>query len=132
MSMVDTDERRGWVGKSDRSSELKVSLYGSVSQNPHWKFFLAAADRKSAPIGSVAPLAVAVLLVGGVEFHPLDGCARPRERWSTSSERPWRCSPAVRRKLQLWHPRPTVDPTVPFSPNTFSHTQPPPTYREII
>jgi hypothetical protein len=66
-----TDEGRGWVGKSDRGSDLKDAGYGSFDRNPPNMFIPAAADLVSTPRYRAAPLAAAVLLAVGVELHPL-------------------------------------------------------------
>jgi hypothetical protein len=73
--MVGTDERRGWVGKSNWGSDLKGAGYGCFNRNPPYMFILAGADIKSAPPDHVAPLAAIVLLADDVELRPLDGYA---------------------------------------------------------
>ena len=78
--MVGTDEGSGWVGNSDRGSDLKGAGYGILSQNHPYMVFPAAADLKSALPSHAAPVAAAILLAIGVELHPLDGFARPLER----------------------------------------------------
>jgi hypothetical protein len=70
MSIVGTDERRGWVEKLDRGTDLNGAGYGRFIRNPPHKGFLAAADLKSAPLDHVAPLAAAVILAAFVELHP--------------------------------------------------------------
>jgi hypothetical protein len=69
--MVGTDERRGWVGKSDRGSDLKGAGYGRFNRNPPYIFLPAAANAKSATPYRAAPFAAAVLLAFGVELQPL-------------------------------------------------------------
>jgi hypothetical protein len=70
-SMVGTNKGRGWVGESDRGSDLKDAGYRSFNQNPSYLVFPAAADLILTPPYRAAPLAAAVLLVSGVELHPL-------------------------------------------------------------
>jgi hypothetical protein len=121
LSMVGTDEGRGWVGKSDRGSDLKDAGYGSFKQNPPYTLIRSATDLILAPPYRAAPLAAAVLLADGVELHPMDRYAGHEERWPTSSERPFvgllsvcplpspthtshPCSvPTLRQKLLQWH-----------------------------
>jgi hypothetical protein len=69
--MVGTDEGKGWVGKSDRGSDLKNAGYGNFNQNPTYMVFSAAADLIPTPPDRAAPLAAAVFLVANVELHPL-------------------------------------------------------------
>jgi hypothetical protein len=77
--MVGTDEGRGWVGKSNRGSDLKGAGYGLFNRNTPYMIFPAAADLKLAPPYRAAPLAAAVLSDAGVKFHPMDRYALPHE-----------------------------------------------------
>jgi hypothetical protein len=70
LSMVGTDEGSGWVGNSDRGSDLKGAGYGIFSETLRTWFFPAAADLESALLNRAAPLDAVVLLVAGVELHP--------------------------------------------------------------
>jgi hypothetical protein len=67
--MVGTDTRRGWVGKSDRGSNLKGAGYVCFTR-PLYMFFPAAADLKSVPLDRVVPLAAAVLIAASIELNP--------------------------------------------------------------
>jgi hypothetical protein len=68
--MVGTDERRGWVRKTNRGSNLKGAGYGRFNRSPPYMSIPAAADQESATPDRAAPLASAVLLAIGVELHP--------------------------------------------------------------
>jgi hypothetical protein len=129
--MVGTDKGRGWVGKSDLGTDLKGAGYGRFNRNPPHMVFPAAADLKSALPYRAAPLAAVVLLGAGVELHPLDGFARPHERWSTSTECP---SLAL---LPGWPPPTPTPASRRLSVRTLlakniSQTTPPPSDRESI
>jgi hypothetical protein len=69
--MADADEERGWVGKSDRGSDLKNVGYGSFNRTPPHMVFPATAVLISAPPDLAAPRAAGVYLAVGVELHPL-------------------------------------------------------------
>jgi hypothetical protein len=76
--MVGADERRGWVRKADRGSDLKGAGYGRFNRNPPYAVFPEAFDLKPAPRDRAAHLAAAVLLpASGRAPTPLDGYARP-------------------------------------------------------
>jgi hypothetical protein len=66
MLMAETDERIGYMVKSDRGSHLK----GRFNRSPPYKVFLAAAEVKSEPQDRATLLAVVVFLSVGVKFHP--------------------------------------------------------------
>jgi hypothetical protein len=70
LSMMGIDERRGWVGKSDRGSDPEGAGYGRFDQNPPCMGIPTAADLISAPPYRAASLAVAILFADGVELHP--------------------------------------------------------------
>jgi hypothetical protein len=76
--MVRTDKGRIWVGESDWGSDFKGVGYERINRNPPYMVFPAAAGLKSALPDHSVPLAAAILLAVGVEFHPLDGSTRPQ------------------------------------------------------
>jgi hypothetical protein len=78
--MVGTAEGRGWVGKSDRGSDIKGPGCGRFNRNPPYMTFPAAADLESASLNYAAPLAATFHLAVSVEFHPMDVSARTQER----------------------------------------------------
>ena len=71
LSMVGTDEGRGWVGKTYRGFDFKNAGYGSFNRNPPYMGFPAATNLISAPLDRAAPFAALVLLVVDFELHPL-------------------------------------------------------------
>jgi hypothetical protein len=63
------------VGILYRGFDLKGAGYGRFNRSPPYMGFQAATDLKSAPPDRAASLVADVLLVAGVEHHPLDGYA---------------------------------------------------------
>jgi hypothetical protein len=105
--MVGTDERRGWVGKSDRGSDLKGAGYGSFSQNLPYMFFPAATDQPLAPLDRAPPPAVAILLATSLHMSSSTPWVSMLDLKSFSRRRArallYHYFPVVRRQL---HPTP--------------------------
>jgi hypothetical protein len=74
VSMVGTDKRRGWAGKSHLGSGLKGAGYGRFNQSPRpYEVFSGGSQSKicaARPCRSSRRGPAAVLLVAGVELHP--------------------------------------------------------------
>jgi hypothetical protein len=105
---------RGDVGRTHGSSrrETKDVGYGNFSKNPRTKFFRrrmilrTSVAKPCHSSGCDQPPSCVVIT------HAPMGDINLKGSRLLASAIPWCCFPVVRRQLQ--HPRPTVDPPVPF------------------